>query len=96
MTCRRGHPLDGAHAYTAPDGYRRCRTCDRDRRRSARFTRAATADNVVGIVKPCVENAYGKCWCGATLKTRQDADLHNCDRRLHAVLGRRQIVTGME
>jgi hypothetical protein len=26
---------------------------------------------------PCVEGALGKCWCGATIKTLLDAQLHN-------------------
>ena len=94
MTCRRGHPLDDANVYTTPDGYGRCRTCIKAMRaqRAIRYSSKA-----VGVVKPCVENAYGKCWCGATLKTQQDADLHNCDRRLLMVLGRQQqVVTGVE
>ena len=34
--CKRGHPFDDANTYLAPDGYRRCRACQRERRRRKR------------------------------------------------------------
>jgi len=33
------------------------------------------------LVVPCVPGAYGKCECGATLKTRLDRQLHICITR---------------
>ena len=40
---------------------------------SKKFTEAAEP-----LVKPCLDGSFGKCDCGATMKTQMDARLHYC------------------